>query len=488
VTDFFLLEGDRPSRALELARLLTRNGIEVERVSREVRARCADVLSDTTEERVIPAGSYRVPVGQPAARLVRSLLDRHVDMGAAFVKRQMERAKRGLRDEIYDVTAWSLPLAFGVPCLAAESAVSVASKPWVEGRNPGAVVGGPAKVAYLVNGDDDAAALALCEWLRAGLRVHVASEPLKLNKTALGKGSLIVKVRENGEGVHAAVEKVAHAHGLRVHAADTAYVDEGAGLGGPNVRWVKPPRVLLAVDRPTSYGVGHTWYLFDEVWRYPVTRVACRNLGGVDLRKYDVLILPDGQYASDSLEEPPVLRIREWVRQGGTLILVKGAAAWAAGDKVRLLAGRPEPAPAKGDKPAGDKPAPEKPAAEKQPTREAGQRVPGAFLRAEVEEGHWVTFGVKPSTAVHYSGSPVLHPLKRGEGKNLVTFVEGGRLLASGFCWPGMLKQMEGRPYAVYQSSGAGHIVAFADDPNFRAASPETQRLFLNAVLFGPGQ
>jgi hypothetical protein len=39
----------------------------------------------------------------------------------------------------------------------------------------------------------------------------------------------------------------------------------------------------------------------------------------------------------------------------------------------------------------------------------------------------------------------------------------------------------------VYQSLGAGHVIGFADDPNFRAMCPETQRLFLNAVLFGPG-
>jgi hypothetical protein len=30
-------------------------------------------------------------------------------------------------------------------------------------------------------------------------------------------------------------------------------------------------------------------------------------------------------------------------------------------------------------------------------------------------------------------------------------------------------------------------VVAFTDDPNFRAMYPATQRLFVNAVLFGPG-
>jgi hypothetical protein len=335
------------------------------------------------------------------------------------------------------------------------------------------VYGAPAKVAYLVNGQDDTAALALCDWLREGLRVHVAAQPLKLDGTTFPRGSLVVKVRDNPETLPAAMHRAAKEHGLRIHGTSTAFVEEGAGLGGPNVRWVKPPRVLMLVDRPASYGVGHTWYLFDQVWRYPVTRVAGRLLGAVDLRKYDVLILPDGGYGADTdaPSETTVTRIREWVKSGGTLIAVKGAAAWAAGEKVKLLAGKP--AKADGEKPG--------------PAKEPTPRAPGVFLRAAVYDDHWVTFGMKETTAVHYSGNLILMPLKRGEGRNLVTFAEGERLLASGFCWPETLKALGGKPYLVHQPLGSGHVIGFADDPNFRAMYPEAQRLFLNAVLLGPG-
>jgi hypothetical protein len=39
----------------------------------------------------------------------------------------------------------------------------------------------------------------------------------------------------------------------------------------------------------------------------------------------------------------------------------------------------------------------------------------------------------------------------------------------------------------AYQAKGSGHIIAFADDPNYRAMYPALQRLFVNSVLFGPG-
>jgi hypothetical protein len=34
---------------------------------------------------------------------------------------------------------------------------------------------------------------------------------------------------------------------------------------------------------------------------------------------------------------------------------------------------------------------------------------------------------------------------------------------------------------------GRGHLVAFAEDPNFRGFAEMTQLLFMNAVLLGPG-
>ena len=72
-------------------------------------------------------------------------------------------------------------------------------------------------------------------------------------------------------------------------------------------------------------------------------------------------------------------------------------------------------------------------------------------------------------------------------GRNLVTFAQQDQLLTSGFCWPETLELLAETPYVVYQSRGRGHIVAFADDPNYRAMYPGLQRLFFNAAFFGPG-
>jgi hypothetical protein len=490
VRGFVLLEGKRPARAAALAQMLLQNGIEVRRVSAETKLDAADIVREKSQEHVIPAGSYFISLNQPASRLALTLLERHQDMGAKYIKRQEDRVKRGLPDEIYDATAWSVPLAFDVTCLAVSTTPTFASEAIVRAAASGKVVGGRAKLGYVLAGDDDNALAALCQWHRLGLRVHVFSEPTRLQNVSFPRGSLFLRVADNPDSIHDSVAAAAKTHGLPIHAIDDGYVEDGASLGGPNVHWSRPPRVLLAVDRPASYGVGHTWYLFDQVWRYPVTRIAGRSLSQVPWDSFDVCVLPNGNYKSEAPTEETVRRLKDWVQGGGTLILVGGAAAWAADEKVKLLASKLE-----------HRPSDEPPAAEKKdevkelddptrtpPAKKADKKlplaVPGVFLKATVDDDHFVTWGIGKDTMLHYNGDRIFTPLKVVDGKNLVAFSSGKDILVSGYCWPQTLSLLPGKPYVLYQKLGRGHVVAFADDPNYRAFSPQTQRLFFNAVFF----
>jgi hypothetical protein len=498
VRSYVLLPGSTPARAAKLARLLVSNGIEVGKVVEGTTIAAKRGIDDKAREWPIPAGSYYVSVAQPAGRLVRSLLDPRFDMGEAFRKRQLDRKVRRLNDEIYDLTAWSLPLAFGISSLLVEGSSKIASQPDASPSHPGAVTGpARARVGYLIHADDDPAMVALGEFLRHNYRVHVFDQPTKLGGDTFAKGTLLLRTNENPDSVHEFVRRVAHDHGLSVVATDTGLVDEGAGLGSFHVTWVKPPRVAMLVDRPASPYAGHTWYLFDQVWHYPLTRVPGSALANLELSKYNVLIFPDGRYPGP-LAEPVIARLKDWVRSGGTLILVKGAAAWATEKSVGLLASKPVKKPIKDgadtkidpDKKAaekGDKPAPSvEPKSEPEKPEESPDAVPGAFLRASVYDDQFVTFGSPAEIFPLINTDVILTALKPTDGRNLVTFAPSN-LLVSGFCWPQTLELMAGKPLVLYQSLGSGHVVAFADDPNYRAMTPTTQRFFLNAVFLGPG-
>lgn len=513
VRDYLLLTGTTPARVARLADLLVKNGIEVRRTTAPVKLK-AKAGRDAEKEWTAPAGSYHVALAQPAARLARSLLDPDFDMGEDVRKRELDRKARRLNDEIYDLTAWSLPTAFGVTSLAVAQEVPIPSAVDATPKAEGRVIGPErAKVGYLVPAEDDAAIRFLAAMLRRGFRANVFDQPTKLGGVAFAKGTLLFRTSDNADTLHDAIRHAVAEHGLTAHATDTGLVDEGSGLGGFDVTWVRPPRVAMLVDRPASPFSGHTWYLFDQVWHYPLTRFPAASFSDLELNKYNVLILPDGRYPGP-LGESAVARIKEWVRGGGTLILVKGAASWGTEKSVGLLASKPVKKPVKDDAPkppapTGGKPEPQakadakavatgdKPGVADEPktevkpdgdkSEETPDSVPGAFLRASAYDDHFVTFGVPTEFTPLVNTDLILAPLRPTDGRNLVNFAPRDRLLASGFCWPQTLDLMAGKPLVLYQSLGKGHVIAFADDPNFRAMVPVTQRLFLNAVFLGPG-
>jgi hypothetical protein len=198
----------------------------------------------------------------------------------------------------------------------------------------------------------------------------------------------------------------------------------------------------------------------------------------LDLSDYNVLVLPDGEYTGrDAISESEIARLRQWVSQGGTLILVKRAASWAAQKPASLLSVQRKFKPS--EKPATDA----ADAANSQPADSAN----GVFLRGKVFQQHWLTFGTAEPLDVFYRGNVILTPPDSSKGRSLVTFAPRPDVLTSGFCWPETLELIAETPYLIHEPLGSGHVVAFTDDPNFRAMYPATQRLFVNAVLFGPG-
>lgn len=51
---------------------------------------------------------------------------------------------------------------------------------------------------------------------------------------------------------------------------------------------------------------------------------------------------------------------------------------------------------------------------------------------------------------------------------------------------PEVRRQLARKAYLMHQPVGQGHLVAFAEDPNFRGFTELTQLLLMIAVLFGP--
>lgn len=486
---YVLIGGDHPERARRLATLLRGNGIDVQQTT----------APTTVDGRMLPAGTIVVPHGQPAGRLVRNLLDERTDMPADFVREQMTRREKRLPDQIYDVTAWSLPLLFDVETLRVPRPLGEALEPW---RAESAMSVPAARVGYLMPWSASAARLTAAA-LREGLKVRVTTAPTTVGGRTFGVGTALVRttdahVLRAGRDVRTALGELTQRVGVELVPIDSAFVESGISLGSNGVVALQSPRVLLAWDAPAaSLSAGWARYILERQVGIVPSAVRVSTLPRLDLAEFDVIVLPSGNYAT-ALAADLVRRLKDWVSAGGTLVTIGDATRWATGASVGLLATTAE---WKGGAPIGDETTPAaRPSGSGgatqpidlakaiEPVRELPPLVPGAIANTVVDTEHWLSSGLGASLAVSLQGQRIFSPIRLDQGRNVVTFSPRERLVASGIIWEESQGQLPGKPYLMHQPTGRGHVVAFADDPNARAFADATQLLFINAVLLGPAQ
>jgi hypothetical protein len=491
--EYLLLPGSDPSRADRLAALLADQGIEVARADEPFRV----------GTRALPAGTWIVPAAQPAGRLVRNLLEREIQQPEAFIKEQDRRRSKRLGEQIYDVTAWSLPLAFDVEVVAAERPTLAKATPYVQytaarraaAEAAAAAPAGPApKVGFLAPWGSATSTL-VTEALREGIRVRFADLRFTLGGRDWPAGTVLVRTSENAATMPARLAAMARAHGVELVRTDTAFVESGMSLGSNSMVALKAPRVLMAWDTGTqAMSAGWTRYTLERRFGQPVTAVRVSSLGRVDLTRYDVLVLPSGAYpgiAGDGLR-----KLKDWISAGGTLVTMAEASRWAARENIGLLATSTE---LKGGKPEGEPT--EKPSDKKegsasaapidfekaiQPERERPDGLPGALLRVTLDPEHWLSVGNDGEIQAMVEGARIFTPIKLDKGRNVGSYGKADSLVASGLVWQDARAQYASKSYLMHQPQGQGHVIAFAEDPNYRAFTEATSLLFINAVLLGP--
>ena len=501
VKEYIIAPGNDPRRAERFAAMLMNNGIEVKRAEATfTNAKAHDYYEDKLESHQFPAGTFIVSLAQPAKRLLKTLMDKKTEQDKEFVDAQRKRLSNRQRDEFYDVTAWSLPLLWDVNAFTAEAESKgnftlLKDKP----NYQGSVKGNKANLAYLMAWNSQQSAKALADLFRQDIRVHSADKEFKLAGNIFQRGSLVIKVKDNPADLQERLQKVAATYGVDFYSTDDSWVESGINFGSANVQYLKKPRVALAYNTPTSTNsVGWVRYLIEQKYGYPVTTIRTEQLGGADLTKYNVLILPEGSRGGYSQMLNPT-KLREWCSNGGTLITIGEAAAWAADEKVGLLATKlekrkkPEVKPADTKAENKDGKAPAQPEESKgvdkaiEPDDEFPSLTPGAIVRLSVNQEHWLGFGYGENTNVIVESNRIFTPLKLDKGVNVARYLPEGKMLLSGLMWDDAQAQLPGKAFLMYSRIGGGHIIAFAEEPNYRAFLDGLNLMMMNAVFFGPG-
>ncbi|MBT4914188.1 MAG: hypothetical protein HON08_12400 [Gemmatimonadales bacterium] len=478
--EYILTSEHDPGMAGRLANTLVMNGIEVEKALEPVNVGGRTLAAEST---------YIVPMDQPAHRLIRNLLDPHTPMDPMFVERQLERRANRLRDQIYDVTAWSMPSLWDVELIVSERATGAATVSLNNTRQLSDVAQLPETVVgYLMPWGTNAAA-AVAELLREGIRVRSAGGEFTLDGRDFGVGTAIIRNSDNGPDLGQRLARIALKHHAPVVPVDDSYVREGMSLGSGRVSHLVEPRVLLVYDQPgQTYSVGWARYVLEQRYGQKTTAVRATSLGRVVLSDYDVMVFPSGNYGS-VVSDGMLTRLRGWMSDGGTMITMAGSTEWAS--RAGLLATTSE---RRGGRATGDA-IPGKDTADQPidyleaiaPGDEAPEQTPGAIVRTLLDTGHWLSSGTDGEIGVLVEGSRIFRPITLDRGVNVGRYADVDDLVMGGIVWEDAKPQLANKAFLMYQPMGRGQLISFAEDPNYRAYAEATQLLFINAVLLGPG-
>ncbi len=414
-------------------------------------------------------GDLVISASQPKSVLLQTLFEPEAELSDSIT---------------YDITAWAIPYAYDLNAYALTTNIN-STQQFAETTFTSQSVEGSA-YAYVSkwNGVQDARFLS--QLIQHGIKVRYATRDFSVEGQAFDAGTLIV-TRANNQALGTQFDQkvVALANSLQqeVIPIRTGYVESGFDLGSGEIRYIEPPKVLLAAGEDISpYGFGEIWYFFEQELQYPVSVVNAQELEGVDLSTYNTLILPSGQYRT-ALEE---VNLRNWIKGGGKVIALENALSYFKEQEEYQLSEFGNDQEQKRITRQKDDYQEQRQLAsyDERERRSISNYISGSIFKLRLDNTHPLGMGYPE----HY------FTLKRGskrygylaEGWSVATLANQESLV-SGFAGAEAQKQLSNSLIFGVEESGDGSIVYMADNPLFRAFWQNGKLLFSNA-LFLVGQ
>ncbi len=416
-----------------------------------------------------PGYAWLVPLNQPQSRLVRSAFEKITQFEDSL---------------FYDVSAWTLPLAFNIPYGEISNARQLGSlmgnEVTVNLPPKGRISAQETNYAYLFKWDDYYAAKALYYIQAQGLRTRVATQHFAMNvnnqEVEFGYGSILVPVAIQdieAEKVFEIVKKAAEIAGIEVFSVSSSLSSRGVNLGSSAFVSLKKPVILMPVGQGVnSREAGEVWHLLDQRFDMPVSMVETSRLNNLDLSRYNTLVLVSGSYSE--INQAGRDAIERWLRNGGNIIAIGNANNWLQGNGLADIEFVKVPE-IKADTMV--------PYSERSNLLGA-RRNPGSIFNAKIDITHPIGYGfINRDIPVFVSGNTFAKPNKNPFANPLYFPLEN---LLSGYVFEPYRPMIENSVGIIVYSMGRGNIICFFDNPNFRGFWFGTNRLFLNALFFGP--
>ncbi|MCQ8185280.1 M14 family zinc carboxypeptidase [Parvularcula maris] len=427
-----------------------------------------------------PEDSYVVPLQQPQYLMIRGIFDRVTEFEENI---------------FYDVSGWTLPLAFDLHHAPLKNRVSRGD---AAGRYDQDLLGelwegeeeetrrnlAESSYGYVMPWADRRAPGALYKLLDEGLLARIAREPFEVRTPegieTFSAGTVFIpfaRQEQSEEEIRTLLEEAMNEFGI-----DVLPVSSGAGdvatasLGGASFEPGREPSVVLPYDGGLArYDVGEVWHLLDHDLNMPVTLVHKDRLGGLDWSRYTHLLMVGG---GAQLPQGTADRVGQWIREeGGTLVAMRQAAVWAQNTYLE-----------DGQETSEDE-GPEDGRTRlnyaEMGTRDAEHVVAGSIVATDIDTTHPLAFGYTDRDLPSLRNTSLTLTWPEDNPYAVVSaYKPSGSVLLTGYMSERRRGEIAETPAVIAERYGRGAVVLMADNPVFRGFFHGTERLLVNAIFF----
>jgi hypothetical protein len=410
--------------------------------------------------------AYIVPTNQPQYRLIRAIFEKTLNYTDSL---------------FYDITSWTMPLAFGLAYAELNAAsfnqsmVGDTSQEFHFPIKPIPVA--KSDYAYLVEWNEFYAPAALNHLLNNNVSVRVATNAFTINMNGdakkMGYGTIMIPVQSqsiDGSRLWELVQHVVSRYGVKVHPLRSGSAMQGSDLGSNKFASVGRQQVaMIAGPGVNATDAGEVWHLFDQRMNIPLTLLEPGMFNRADIAKYTTIIMVGGTYNEINKD-----KMRAWVQNGGNLVLLEDAIIWASQNEIGNI--KLKRARSSADSTGMVNYA-------ERDNREGAQQMSGAIFRAEADLTHPLAYGYTQPFVSMFKANRVY--LEKSRNPYATPFFYKDKPLQSGWLSKENYDAVKNSAAVVVSGVGTGRVIAIADDPNFRAFWLGGSKLMMNAVFFG---
>ena len=399
--------------------------------------------------------SYIIPGNQRNIKLVEAMFEKRTQFTDSL---------------FYDISSWSLDLAFNVD-FETYNASSKEDNYATTFESKGSV-SSKSEIAYVFESNAYYTPKLLYQLLKKGIRVKVSKKPFTYKQQIFSYGSLIIPVQGqalSSNDLFLLVTELAVNNGITIAGVATS-LTEGINLGSPSFSAIEMPKVALIVGQGvTATDAGEIWHLFDVKMEIPITKIDINQLIDADLSKYNTVIMVNGNYSSfaNGINK----KLESWVENGGILIGYENALKWLHENKFTEITFKTSERNAKDV------------SYENKSSYNGAQIIAGAIFETKLDLTHPIAYGFKSDILPVFRGTTLFMEKDKDSYNNPIVYTKSP--LLSGYISKENIEILKETTLFKATRKGNGVVLCYTDISAFRGFWLGTEKLLWNGIFFG---